>query len=55
MTLPDVPQFREDLSSLQEVLRRYTKMLSGMASVEDLTDMEDTGESYVANPMGNGT
>jgi len=34
-------EFREDLSKLQATLRIYTKMLSDMAGVEDLTELED--------------
>jgi hypothetical protein len=34
-------QFREELSSLQKVLQSYTKMLAGMANVEDLTELEE--------------
>ncbi len=34
-------EFREELSELQVKLRIYTKMLSQMAGVEDLTDLED--------------
>lgn len=33
--------FREELKKLQLVLGIYTKMLSDMAGVEDLTDLED--------------
>jgi len=33
--------FREELSKLQAELRIYTKMLSDMAGVEDLTELED--------------
>jgi hypothetical protein len=33
--------FRKELSQLQTELRKYTKMLSGMAGVEDLTELED--------------
>jgi len=33
-------EFREELSALQELLRRYTKMLADMANVEDLTELE---------------
>ncbi len=33
--------FREELSALQETLRLYTRMLSDMAGVEDLTQLED--------------
>jgi len=33
-------QFRSELEDLQRMLRRYTKMLADMASVEDLTDLE---------------
>ena len=29
------------LSELQQILRTYTKMLSDMADVEDLTELED--------------
>ena len=34
-------EFREELKKLQLVLGIYTKMLSDMAGVEDLTDLED--------------
>lgn len=34
-------QFRKELSSLQAVLRTYTKMLADMADVEDLTELEE--------------
>ena len=34
-------EFREELSALQEKLRSYTKMLSELADVEDMTEMED--------------
>ena len=34
-------EFREELSKLQATLRIYTKMLSDMAGVEDLTELED--------------
>ena len=34
-------EFREELSKLQAILRIYTKMLSDMAGVEDLTELED--------------
>lgn len=34
-------EFREELRNLQIELRRYTKMLADMASVEDLTDLEE--------------
>ena len=33
--------FRNELNSLQEQLRKYTRMLSDMADVEDLTVLED--------------
>lgn len=33
--------FRAELSALQETLRIYTRMLSDMAGVEDLTQLED--------------
>ncbi len=36
-------QFRGELEKLQTKLRTYTKMLSEMAGVEDLTELEDTG------------
>jgi len=32
--------FREELTSLQVALRNYTKMLAGMAGVEDITSLE---------------
>lgn len=34
-------EFREELATLQEKLRAYTKMLSELADVEDMTEMED--------------
>lgn len=34
-------EFRDDLSQLQDRLRAYTKMLSELADVEDMTEMED--------------
>lgn len=34
-------EFRTELSKLQATLRIYTKMLSDMAGVEDLTELED--------------
>jgi hypothetical protein len=33
-------EFRAELKQLQDVLRKYTKMLSDMAGVEDLTSLE---------------
>ncbi len=33
--------FRDELSQLQEKLRTYTKMLAEMASVEDLSELEN--------------
>jgi hypothetical protein len=33
-------EFRQELLSLQTILRRYTKMLADMAGVEDLTALE---------------
>ena len=39
---PDVcKEFRAELNELQVKLRIYTKMLSEMAGVEDLTDLEE--------------
>jgi len=38
-------EFREELSCLQEKLCVYTKMLSEMAEVEDLTNLENDGEN----------
>jgi hypothetical protein len=38
-------EFREDLAGLQQKLREYTKMLADMAGVEDLTELEQSGES----------
>ncbi len=39
---PDVcKEFRSELNNLQEKLRIYTKMLSDMAGVEDLTALEE--------------
>lgn len=37
-------QFREELKELQKVLKTYTKMLSDMAGVEDLTELEDAND-----------
>ena len=34
-------EFRKELSDLQGKLRLYTRMLSDMAGVEDLTELED--------------
>ena len=34
-------QFRNELKELQNVLKAYTRMLSDMAGVEDLTELED--------------
>lgn len=34
-------EFRKELLELQTTLRYYTKMLSDMAGVEDLTELED--------------
>jgi len=39
-------EFRVELSCLQEKLCVYTKMLSEMAEVEDLTNLENDGESH---------
>ena len=33
-------EFREELAALQVILRNYSKMLSDMAGVEDLTNLE---------------
>lgn len=33
-------EFRQDLRNLQEQLRKYTRLLSDLADVEDLTEME---------------
>lgn len=35
-------EFRDELSQLQQQLRKYTKMLADMANVEDLTELENT-------------
>ncbi|MFZ5643666.1 MAG: hypothetical protein ACOY46_08765 [Bacillota bacterium] len=35
-------EFRKELEYLQEILRNYTKMLSDMAGVEDLTTLEES-------------
>jgi len=35
-------EFREDLVSLQVVIKKYTKMLADMAGVEDLTTLEES-------------
>jgi hypothetical protein len=37
--------FREELAYLQKQLRNYTKLLSDIAGVEDLTDLEKDGDS----------
>ncbi|SFG66618.1 hypothetical protein, partial [Neptunomonas qingdaonensis] len=37
-------EFREELHSLQDKLTIYTRMLSDMAGVEDLTELESTNE-----------
>lgn len=37
-------EFRDELNELQEKLRVYTKMLSEMAGVEDLTVLENQGK-----------
>lgn len=37
-------QFRTELEELQVVLRKYTRMLSDMADVEDLTEIGEPGE-----------
>lgn len=34
-------EFRSELAGLQQQLRAYTKMLSDLADVEDMTEMED--------------
>lgn len=34
-------EFRQELSTLQENLKAYTKLLSDLADVEDMTEMED--------------
>jgi len=34
-------EFREELTELQDKLKAYTKMLSELADVEDMTEMED--------------
>lgn len=34
-------RFRDELKELQKILKIYTKMLSDMAGVEDLTELED--------------
>ena len=34
-------EFRNELSELQDILGSYTRMLSDMAGVEDLTELED--------------
>ena len=35
-------EFRQELRELQVALRNYTKLLSDLADVEDLTEIEDT-------------
>lgn len=42
--------FRLDLADLQSQLRSYTRALADMASVEDLTDLEQTGSPGDAPP-----
>ena len=37
-------QFREELETLQEELRKYNKLLAEIAEVEDLTDLESEEE-----------
>ncbi len=37
-------KFRDELFQLQQQLREYTKMLADMANVEDLTELEKTGD-----------
>jgi hypothetical protein len=37
-------EFRQELATLQSKLRIYTKMLSDMAGVEDLTNLQSSGE-----------
>ena len=34
--------FRQELTALQEELRKYSRMLADIAGVEDLTEIEDT-------------
>ncbi|MXV82837.1 hypothetical protein F4Z98_05630, partial [Candidatus Poribacteria bacterium] len=34
--------FRQELTALQEELRKYSRMLADIAEVEDLTEIEDT-------------
>ena len=36
-----IAEFRKELKELQDILRKYTKFLSDLAGVEDLTDFED--------------
>ena len=36
-----INRFRTELEQLQKVLRIYTRMLAEMASVENLTELED--------------
>lgn len=38
-------EFRKELESLQEELRNYNRLLAAIAGVEDLTDLEQPGES----------
>lgn len=33
-------EFRDELGSMQQQLRRYTRMLADMATVEDLTELD---------------
>ena len=37
-------EFRDDLRELQKNMRKYSQMLAEIAEVEDLTDLEITGE-----------
>lgn len=34
-------EFRDELSTLQQTLRSYTRALAAMVDVEDLTSLED--------------
>jgi len=38
-------KFRVELNSLQKILHQYTRMLSDMAGVEDLTSLEQTSKN----------
>ena len=41
----DAPEFRDDLESLQKVLRAYTRTLAVIAGMEDITSLSDTKQA----------